>query len=273
MGDETDMAETMVTSCPECKTKIRVPEAAIGKKIRCKACEHAFVVEVSPSAAPEEKANKQAVKKQAPAPAPAPAEKKKAAPAPAAPKKQPAKAPPPAEKKEDDNAPMKFADDEEDDGQAYTMGEDSVAAYRCPQCAAEMDGPNAVVCLECGFNTVTRVRAQKRKLKEITGEDKFWWLFPGIMCCVGIIAMLGYWCFHHFALAGMVLDGLDDALDSGMSRKEFLAQESTPWYGLFFSGAIELWMLIIFLFISFALGTFAVKRLILHPEPPEVEIN
>jgi predicted Zn finger-like uncharacterized protein len=264
------MAETMVTSCPECKTKIRVPESAIGKKIRCKACEHTFVIESPRSAAPDEQAKKQAVKT-------APDEKKKPAPAPE--KKQPAQAagkkqpsPPPAEAKQD-IAPMKFADDEEDDGQAYVMGQDTVASYRCPQCAAEMDGPEAIVCLECGFNTVTRTAARKRKTRENTGEDKFWWLFPGIMCCVGIVAMIGYWCFHHFALPGMVLDGFDEAIEAGMTRRDFLGQESTPWYGMFFSGAIDLWLLIIFLFISFGLGTFAVKRLILHPDPPELELS
>src|SRR5207302_3806147 len=138
----------------------------------------AFVVDISRAGAPapEEQEKKQAVKaapaekkQQAPAEKKqqAPAEKKKAAPAPASAKKQPAKAPPPAEEKSE--APMKFAEEEEDDGQAYGMGADDVAAYRCPQCAAEMAGPEATVCLECGFNTQTRTSARKRKLKEITG--------------------------------------------------------------------------------------------------------
>ena len=40
----------------------------------------------------------------------------------------------------------------------------------------------------------------------------------------------------------------------------------------FFSPAIELWLGIGFAFASFFAGRFAVKRLILHPNPPEVEL-
>src|SRR5207248_1254355 len=93
---KTSMAETMVTACPECKTKIRVPESAIGKKIRCKACEHVFTIAV-PKKNPAE-VQKKPVKA-------------------AAAEKQPAKKP---------EAPLKIADEDEpgndDDGKAYGMG-------------------------------------------------------------------------------------------------------------------------------------------------------
>ena len=36
--------ETMVISCPECGTKMKVPESTFGKKVRCKKCEQVFAV-------------------------------------------------------------------------------------------------------------------------------------------------------------------------------------------------------------------------------------
>jgi hypothetical protein len=38
------MATAITVNCPECDKKMKVPEDARGKKVRCKACEHVFVV-------------------------------------------------------------------------------------------------------------------------------------------------------------------------------------------------------------------------------------
>ena len=38
------MAEAITIVCPECEKKINVPSEAVGKKVRCKGCEHVFVV-------------------------------------------------------------------------------------------------------------------------------------------------------------------------------------------------------------------------------------
>lgn len=255
------MAETMVSACPKCQTKIRVPESAIGKKIRCKSCENVFVVEIPKKASvPEAKA-------------PAPEAKKAAKPA-----KQGA-----AEQKKQEQkpeAPMKFADEEgnDDDGKAYGMGADDMPSFRCPQCANELEGPDAILCLECGFNIRTRTIAEKRRVKEITGEDKFYYMLPAFLCILGIFALLGYWCFHHFAMPSDIIDNWDEVVDDpkmeGKSRARIIADDRIEgWYTMLFHPAIEMPMLFMFLMFSWKMGRFAFKRLVLQPTPPEVEIK
>src|SRR5436190_2551856 len=46
------------TTCPECKRALNVPEEAVGKRIRCPACRHNFLVPPgadAPAADPEER--------------------------------------------------------------------------------------------------------------------------------------------------------------------------------------------------------------------------
>ena len=37
------MATTVTVTCPECKKQLKAPPEIVGKKIRCKGCEHIFV--------------------------------------------------------------------------------------------------------------------------------------------------------------------------------------------------------------------------------------
>ena len=39
------MPSVVEISCPECGKTLKVPEKILGKKIKCKDCEHAFVAE------------------------------------------------------------------------------------------------------------------------------------------------------------------------------------------------------------------------------------
>jgi predicted Zn finger-like uncharacterized protein len=249
------MTPTMLISCPECKTKIRAPESAIGKKIRCKACEHVFAVKPP---------NKPSEITATPPSKPA-AEKKKAEPKGKAP-------PPPKEEK----PPLKPVPDEDegndDDGNPYdvtTLDE----TYRCPQCAAEMDGPEAIICLNCGFNVRTRTIVMQRRIKDITGEDKFWWLLPGILCALAVVLLITYYLIHTFVLPSSIWDTWDD-LSERMSRTKVLADDSiTGWYCfLFHPGFLGLFGLLL-AFICWKLGKFAFERLVLHPTPPEREVE
>src|SRR5262245_52786911 len=131
--------EPIVTSCPECKKQIRAPASALGKKIRCKACEHVFVVE----APPKGKA----------APSKAPPAKPGPPPKAVTPAKPPPKGAPPA----------KPSDDEFDqDSNPYGVTTTELG-HRCPQCAAEMPSPDAIICLNCGYNTETREQFRTKK--------------------------------------------------------------------------------------------------------------
>ncbi len=101
------MTEAITIACPECGKKINVASEAVGKKVRCKGCEHVFVVQ-----APAEK------KAARPAGKAAPAGAKKKAPDPKAAKPRPDK--------------PKVNDDEDDNPYGVTAID---LAPRCPECA------------------------------------------------------------------------------------------------------------------------------------------
>lgn len=159
------MAAVSNIPCPNCDETLKVPESMFGKKIKCKHCGHAFVVDD-----PDE----------------APRPKKAAKPA-ARPKKEEPKseAPKPA-------APYKFADDDDDEGaKPNPMGVIAEAdVARCPFCAQELDPPDAKVCLHCGFNNVTRTRAESKRVWAPDASDWMNHLGPGIIALVIFIALV-----------------------------------------------------------------------------------
>ena len=174
------MAEAITITCPECEKKLTVPAAAVGKKIRCKGCEHVFAV-------PAPAASKPAVKAQAGKPAAGKADdaKKKGA-------------DPKAVK------PKAAAEDEEDSNPYGVTSEDT--APRCPDCANELESEDAVVCLVCGYNTRTRTRAQTRAVEETTVAAWILWLLPGILCVLFILFTFTFDVWYSFKIQGLVAD-------------------------------------------------------------------
>lgn len=164
------MAEPIETTCPNCKKRLKVPAAAIGRVIRCKACDGMFEVP-DPNEAPKPKAAKPTLAKPT-ATAAKPAMAKAAKP-----KTETAEAPKPA-----DDAPIGFAKDDDDDDGPATMnvvieGEEA----RCPHCAKELDPPDTKVCLNCGYDLVERRRHGSKKVYESTGGDYFKHWLPAIL--------------------------------------------------------------------------------------------
>ena len=157
-----------------------------------------------------------------------------------------------ADKEQKAAAAKAAATDEEDDGKSYGVTEESFLP-RCAYCAKEMESEEQVVCLHCGYNHRTRERVPMKKTYETTGGDYFIWLLPGILCALGTLIMIG--CIVMFWT---------------LFRK--LEVEYDPeWWGIFFGLWARIWGTVICLFIGFLLTRFAVKRLILHPTPPERE--
>ena len=217
--------------------------------MRCKGCDHVFVIQ-APGGAPR--------------PAAQPAKSAKSASKPAAKPAQPAKPEKPAQPADDDEDPNPYVVTRLDE------------TPRCPQCAAEMASPEAVICLECGFNTKTREQARTRKVRHATGGDKFLWLLPGILSVVGVLLLIGYCFFHHFALPGILIDKWDEYMEKHSSRIEALRKESDNiefWKAALVHPAIEVWIVVPIIFGCYKLGRIAVYRLIQHPEPPEVEVK
>jgi hypothetical protein len=218
------MATPILIVCPKCGKQIKAPESALGKKVRCKFCQAAFVASAGGSKAPPAK--------------PAKPPKGKGADKPAADK--------------DSAKPSRFRlDDEDDDPNPYVL-QDMSLAPRCPDCANEID-EGQVICLHCGYNLRTREKAKTRKVYDQTFKDYFIWLLPGIACALAVLSLIGFNVWY--------LMKINDVVD----------ENSSFFVWIWSVGGIKLWVVIMSLGLIWFAGKFAVKRLILHPRPPEVE--
>jgi hypothetical protein len=144
---------------------------------------------------------------------------------------------------------------------------------RCPNCANDMEEGD-VVCLHCGYNIETRLKFQTVKTFEHTAGDWILWLLPGILCVLGDLFLLSYFCVHHFLLPRLFLDTNEYATWSKAlaerGRMAAVGEDSLSWYLVFwFHPGIEIWIAVMFLFAGFIMTRFAIRRLILHPRPPE----
>jgi hypothetical protein len=144
------------------------------------------------------------------------------------------------------------ADDDEEGSTPYDVTHQSMLPH-CAYCAKEMESEEQVVCLHCGYNHRTRERVGTRKTYDTTGGDYFKWLLPGILCAIGTLILIG--CIIMFWTLFRRLE----------------VDYDPEWWSIFFGLWARLWGTVICLFIGFFLTRFAVKRLILHPTPPERE--
>jgi hypothetical protein len=215
------MAETITIICPECEKSIKAPEDVIGKRIRCKGCGETFTAR-APKDSPK------GIK---------PAKDK------------------PAKDKPDKKKPDKDKPEGEEETGAYGLREEYLGA-RCPECAEKM-GDDDVICLSCGYSTITRTKPKPRKIRETTGGDVFLHLLPGIICATfgvmvltWLIADFIYWAFFW----ELELEGVENA-----RAARSCAYCCITWWSIF-----RIWVI-------YKLGRFAVKRLILDNKPAEIE--
>jgi DNA-directed RNA polymerase subunit RPC12/RpoP len=229
------MPPTVVLRCPECDKQIQVPVTLEGKQIRCKDCGHTFKVRTDAGAATGAKPEPKPVKKKEPAKASAPAAvKAKAKSTPAEVKK----------------APDKKSEEEEDARNPNPYGVEALDQVpRCPHCAGDMEAGD-IICLHCGYNTVTRSRPVIIVAVEHTFLDWFLWLTPPILCVFVFFGFIGFIVFLFFFLTPIIDAHKDD------------------WWA-FAPRIFQLWGTIFSLFIMFFSMRFALKRFIFHPRPPE----
>ena len=150
-------------------------------------------------------------------------------------------------------APKAPDPNDDDDIAAYGVTHEYIGR-RCPNCTEPMD-EEQIVCLECGYNTSTRERIRRVKINDITGGDIFWWLLPGILCVIAIVILLTAWLLYVFLVTDASLGG----------------DETWPgWLGLGGKGA-KIYTGLVALFIIYKCTRFAIKRLIQHNRPPEME--
>jgi hypothetical protein len=220
------MADPLDVKCPTCGKALKVPAALVGKKVKCKGCDTAFAV-----AAPKAQPAAKPAAHQAPAP-------------------------------EKPKSPFLDDDDEVDEqGRVKAMGvvkESDVP--RCPHCTVELDPPEAVVCYRCGFNNVTRVKAETKKVIAADAGDWMSHLGPGIaalLCCVALI-VVDIVCYINMTdwLEGSFLE---------MDEKDILGKKKM----LVKPGAFVTLIIGFSLIALLPLGRFAFRRLVLNYKPEE----
>jgi hypothetical protein len=122
-------------------------------------------------------------------------------------------------------------------------------APRCPNCANEMESETAVVCLFCGYNTLTRTWGKTAKVVELTFRDYFMHLLAGLIAMLMVLLLISGVIYYCLVLPTMKkwawLDTITD-------------HEST-----------RLWVAAIALGMTWGFGYFAFKRLILQTKPPD----
>lgn len=151
-------------------------------------------------------------------------------------------------------APARVADDD-DDGQVGPYGFQTIELkHRCPECAKELASEDTVVCLNCGYNLRTRTRVKTKKTVNITSTDRFLWLLPGYLCLLFIVVLLVldllYWRWQPDA--------------------DEMVRSNWAWLSY---GGFKVWTIVGSLFVIVGLATFAYRRLLIHNEPPEIEVH
>jgi DNA-directed RNA polymerase subunit RPC12/RpoP len=208
------MAETITIICPTCEKSIKAPESVVGKKIRCKGCGETFTAK-----------------------------------APKAPKEKPGKEKEGKPGKKSDA--IKVAGDEEEGEGAYGLTHEYLGA-RCAECAEAM-GEDDVICLNCGYNTITRLRSRPKKVKEQTGGDVFLWLLPGILCVIAALFLLTW------LTGNLIFRATRTDLAQYDKLTVNIADCCLLWFSIF-----QIWLI-------YKSTRFAINRLIRNPSPPEIE--
>lgn len=224
------MAATFVIACPECQKQVKVAEEHIGKKAKCKGCGHVFTVKAPANAKPK---------------APPPPPKKGAAPPP----------PPPAAAPET----IKMADDD-DNPNPYALTKTDDSLPRCPFCAKEMASEDAIICLNCGYNTRTRMRKEVEAVYQHTGGEIFLWQLPAIACVITMIAFIVwyiiFWGLIEEWLKGSALEESDGGYVAGLSP-----------------GMFRLYHALLLVVLSVPMIRFCYKRFFVKPKPDAKKIK
>jgi DNA-directed RNA polymerase subunit RPC12/RpoP len=218
------MPEVAAIVCPVCQKRFKGKPELIGKKIKCPGCSEPFVVpangETSTSPA----------KESATKPPPKPAAK-----------------PPKMELPE---KPAKKAEVEAaTDDAAYGVGRIDTAP-RCPHCAKEMLSADAIICVHCGYNTLTRVHGETKKTIAATGQEHFIYLLPALGAATLVLAIIICLIIYSTVLTPAFAG----------TKMSWITHESA-----------RMWSTFALLFLIWGVGRFAFNTLVLAPKPAEVE--
>lgn len=216
----------VVVTCPECAKKFRPKAEVQGKKIKCPFCAHPFVVPAAKEANPDKEKKAQA----------ASAKNGKA--------KPDAKPTAPAKSQAEQDM-----DDETDDPYGVKHVE---LVPRCPNCTEEMENEHATICLNCGYNTMTRQWGKTEKTIGLTFEGHLMYLLPAI----------GSATFAIFAAIFLLYYTIVSPYDVEGTMMSFTNTE-----------AIRMWTTLGLLFVIWVAGMFCFKKFIEKPKPDEIKLD
>jgi hypothetical protein len=156
--------------------------------------------------------------------------------------------------------------EEEDARNPYGVTETSLAP-RCPHCAYELDPPDSIICLHCGYDMVKRQRVASIKAYEHSFGDWFLWLAPAVLCLIAIGLMAGFYYYYHFHLPYSVLDSRE--ADELLTDRLRAFEKGVEFTAYMFHPGIEVWIVVVLIWLSWKCLRFAFKRLVLNFRPPE----
>jgi hypothetical protein len=239
------MASVIEIQCPNCEKPLKVPETVFGKKIKCKYCSHAFVAND-----PDEGQAKgqSAVKPSKPGGLSVKTKKEQVEP----PKEEPKPA-----------GTYNFQDDEDDKGAKPTplgVVDEGQDIPRCPHCAKELDPPDAKVCIHCGFNNVTRTKAESKRVWEPDATDWVNHLGPAILSVVICILLIVLVIISWVNMRDWMTDSWLEKEEPGMDGQKAFFVKPGAFITFIIAGCIMPFV---------ACLRFAIKRLVYEWRPTE----
>ena len=156
--------------------------------------------------------------------------------------------------------------EEEEAKNPYGVTETSIAP-RCPHCAYEIEPPDALICLHCGYNMIKRQREKQIVAYESTFFDWLLWIGPGILALLGIGALAGLCLYYHYQLPYQMLNQKD--AESLLADRMKAFEKDIDATAYLFHPGIELWVIVVCLWFCWKFLRFAFRRLILNYHPPE----
>lgn len=224
------MAEIPPVTCPECEKRFKPKTDVRGKKIKCPFCK-------SPIAVPAEAAEKKNGK----------AKKSEAVKA-AKPQSAGKKGQPPTVTAAAPNPPPT----DDDDGNPDPYGVKNVELVpRCPNCTEEM-GPHDIICLACGYNTMTRTWGKTEKTVGLTFGRHLVYLLPALGAAAFVVFSVLFLIFSGTAAPHLLYNTMFEFLDSESMR---------------------MWGTVVVLVWIFGGGIFCMKRFIEKPKPDEIQLD
>jgi Zn finger protein HypA/HybF involved in hydrogenase expression len=225
------MAAVSIT-CPACRKRIKAREEHLGRKIRCPNCQNSFVAEADAEEtdAPIAFADDDKPKAKPAKPKPTAAMK---AEKPAEPK--------PVETKAPESKPVDVA--------AYGIETIDTQA-RCPNCAELMADPTAIICIHCGYNTLTRTYGKTRRVYAASREEILQHLMPAMLFSAAFLALVLVVLWYN-TVVPPAFNG---------TRSDWVVHES-----------LRMWSTMVIVAFLWWFGFFAFRTFVLHPLPEEVE--